>query len=796
MKRPLVIVASLYAAGLLLGDNFHPPLIWLFVVAFALLLAAFFSSRNFLLGPLLVLAGWINLATHTENLSPHDLRNQIGDRVADVILRGTLRETPTFRVFEFNDEESWRTLARINVTEIFDGAQWRPALGQVMVSTAGLLDPIYCARQQIEVSGIVQPPRLPLAEGLFDYRTYLRRQGVYYQLSPTSTNDWKTIGIIAARPLADAFFLWAQKVLQRGLPFEDEPLQLVWAMTLGWKTALTDEVSEPFMRTGTMHIFAISGLHIALIAGIFVALLRVLQVPRGFCGLIVIPLIWFYTMATGWQPSAIRSTIMMTIVVAGWSLKRPTDLINSLSAAAFIILILDPQQLFGASFQLSFFVVLSMALLHSALNKLRVKSLGPDPLLPTHLRPAWRKRLDSPLEYVTAAFATSLAAFLGSLPLVAYYFHLVAPVSLLANFIIVPLSGFALMANLGSLVFGNWFPAATELFNHTGWFLMKLMVDASHWFASWRGGYFYVPSPSILTCVIYYSLLFTVLNGWLVAPRKRVFTIALLIGSLLLCFRNWRVAAQTAKITILPLNGGESVFVDFPSRAHDLLVDCGNKHAVQFISEPFLRAQGVNRIASVVLTHGDSRNIGGFSEIENRFAIKNIFTSALATRSAAYREIIAELKTRPAQWKTVSMGDQLDSWTVLHPQNSDQFSQADDKAVVLRGKVFGKTVLLLSDLGRPGQNVLMERHGNLRADIVVAGIPAQGEPLCDALLEKIQPSLIIITDCEFPATGRASAKLRDRLQKQKAKVVYCRNSGAITLTLAPKKFEIDTTAKN
>src|SRR6185312_5587192 len=118
-----------------------------------------------------------------------------------------------------------------------------------------------------------------------------------------------------------------------------------------------------FIRTGTMHIFAISGLHVALIAAILVQLLRFFQIPRGACGLVIIPLIWFYTGATGWQPSAIRSTIMSSMVVLGWSLKRPSNLLNSLLASAVIILIWQPEQLFQASFQLSFFVVLSMALL-------------------------------------------------------------------------------------------------------------------------------------------------------------------------------------------------------------------------------------------------------------------------------------------------------------------------------------------------------------------------------------------------------------------------------------------------
>ena len=168
--------------------------------------------------------------------------------------------------------------------------------------------------------------------------------------------------------------------------------------------------------------------------------LREMQLPRGLCGWLVIPLIWFYTAATGWQPSAIRSTLMMTIIIAGWSLKRPTDLLNSLATAALIILIFDPQQLFQASFQLSFFVVLGIAVLAPPLERFRSWLLQPDPLLPPELRPRWKQWLDAPVRMVTTSVGTSVAAWLGSMPLIAYYFYMVTPVSLLANVIIVPLS--------------------------------------------------------------------------------------------------------------------------------------------------------------------------------------------------------------------------------------------------------------------------------------------------------------------------------------------------------------------
>ena len=307
-----------------------------------------------------------------------------------------------------------------------------------------------------------------------------------------------------------------------GLPVEDESLHLLWAMVLGWKTGLTSEVAEVFMQSGTLHIFAISGLHIALIAGILIRLLRVLRVSRGASGLVVIPLIWFYTGATGWQASAIRSTVMMTIVIAGWALERPSNLINSLAAAGLVILMWDPRQLFQAGFQLSFFVVLGIALIVPPLETVRQKLLAPDPLLPPELRPGWQRWLDWPIRAVTTSLATSLAAWLGSMPLIAWYFYMITPGSLLANLVIVPLSSIALMSSLGSLICGDWARPLTVLFNHSSWFWMLLMVRLSEWFASLPGAWFYVPQPSLALSALYYLLLGAVLSGVAFAPRWRV----------------------------------------------------------------------------------------------------------------------------------------------------------------------------------------------------------------------------------------------------------------------------------
>jgi beta-lactamase superfamily II metal-dependent hydrolase len=152
------------------------------------------------------------------------------------------------------------------------------------------------------------------------------------------------------------------------------------------------------------------------------------------------------------------------------------------------------------------------------------------------------------------------------------------------------------------------------------------------------------------------------------------------------------------------------------------------------------------------------------------------------TRSTAYRDVTDEIK-KTFHWKAMHSGDTAGEWSVLHPPLSSHFSQADDNALVFWREIAGHAVLLLSTLGREGQDALAASHQNLRADIVVAGLPARDEPLSEPLLNLIQPKLIIVIDSEFPAMRRASAKLRDRLSHQNAPVIYCRDTGAVKLTL-------------
>jgi len=490
---------------------------------------------------------------------------------------------------------------------------------------------------------------------------------------------------------------------------------------------------------------------------------------------------WFYVALTGWPASAIRATVMLTVIITGWMLKRPSDLLNSLFAAALIILLWEPQQIYQAGFQLSFLVVLSMILLLPPLRRLGERLTAPDPLLPESLYPRWRKTFRAPLRYLGDLLLSSFAAWLGSLPLVACYFHLVTPVSTPANLVAVPLCALTLISNLASLLLASWFSPAAQLFNHAGWFFMECIRVGSQWFASWPGAWRYATAPTLFTSALFYALLLAAATGWLFRPERRRWKLAFLAFALGgWCGQYWWEAGAS-RLTILPLSGGHAVFCQAAGGAW--LIDSGPANAIPSLTQPFLQARGVNRLDGMVLTHGDARHAGGAELTASLFPVRQVCVSPVRFRSPSYRRAMETFEASPQRLRKISEGAILGPWTVLHPRADDRFPQADDNALVLMGGFPAARVLLVSDLGRPGQKALLERARDLQADIVVTGLPSASEALGDAFLDAVRPKVIVVADSEYPAMERASPQLRERLSQRGIPVLYTRSAGAVTLEL-------------
>jgi len=797
MKRPLLPVALSYAGGVLLGHWLTPPLAVLFAVTAGLLVAAGVSDRwrPRLLVPLWALAGWVHLLCVTLPLSPRDLRHAFDGRPVLARVRGVLAAEPARRRRRSKSGPAWRTSVVLRVSGVATNDCWRPVRGRVVARIPDRLPAGLHAGAAVEVYGILRRPAGPAVEGLFDWGAFLRQRRIWFELVTEDRRDWRLPETGAPPPGWPARFgAWARRALGRGLPPEDENVELLRAMTLGWRTALTDEVAEPFMRTGTMHLFAISGLHIGLVAAILVALLRVLQVPRGACAGVVLPLLWFYVAVTGWQASAVRASLMMSVVVGGWSLHRPLDLLNSLCAAAWIILLRDPLQLFQASFQLSFFVVLNLALWMPVFEQAGNRLLRIDPLLPPELVPRRRRALNTVLRWTLLSVAVSFSAWLGSLPLIAYYFHLITPVNLLANVLMVPAAAGAVMSCMGSLLTGAWAPALAVGYNHSAWLLMKGMVGFAGWAATWPGAFRYVRAPAPWQMALYYGVLIAVVGGrcWRRGRRRGLVAGAglLALGFLL---PPWFHRHATT-LTVLPLDGGGAWWVDRPGRAEDLLVDCGDEYRMRRLTLPFLRSRGVNVLPTLLLTHGDIRHTGGAAALLAELPVRRVVVGPHPFRSPSYRALVRALEDPAARGefpgggpvlRRVRRGDLVAGWRVLYPGADDRFPRADDHPLILRREFAGGRVLLLPDLGEAGQAALLRHGETLAADVLLAGLPVGEKPLRPPLLARVHPRVAVFSDADWPPAQCAPPGLLARVRARGGLALTTGRDGALILTLRP-----------
>jgi len=793
MKRPFAWPALLFIGGIVLGHALPVPFAFWLVAGLVLAVGAvvFSSRRVVLLSLSIVAAGTAALTLRTQIVGPNDLRSIVGTEPRIVTVRGRITEAPYQR---FYDDRS-RTLTKVKTEQLRfkETDPWRAVAGTAAVINRGDPPEFLWPGQHVEVTGVISQPEPAVAPGLFDYRAYLNLLGIHYHLRAEGPRDWQVLGP-RTPPAGTRFNTWAKRTLAQGLP-QDEALQLLWAMTLGWKTALNGEVSEPFMRSGTLHVFAISGLHVAMIAAIFAGILRACLVPRRICGIVVIAVIWFYTYATGWQASAVRSAVMASVFMGSWVLVRPPDVYNSLAAAALIILLCDPQQLFQAGFQLSFAVVFGLILCGDFVRPWQRRLTQGDPLIPWEVRPGWQRSMIKAATYVGGMAVTATAAFLASVPLIAHYFHLLTPVSLIANLLVVPMSGAALASNLVSLLFGSWCPWLTEIFNNGAWFWMNSMLRVSEWTAHWPGAARHVSTPGPFMTTLYYVLVIAFCARWFAKARFRPWLIGgvAILAILTALDIGKRVSATT--LTVLPLGAGHVVYLDSPPTQPNCLIDCGHERSSKITLKPFLQSRGVNSLAYFALTHGDANHVGGFETVLVYFAPEQVIVPAVRFQSPFYRKAIRTAEQRSLRLVEVAAGAQCGGWTVLYPASEDRFPQADDKALVLAGIFNGTRVLLLGDLGPLGQKALVERGVDIRADLVVVSVPKESEPLLGPLLDKIQPRVIVVADAIYPSDARARPPLRERLARTSATVFYTSEQGAITIDFNSSPAKVIPTRK-
>jgi len=309
---------------------------------------------------------------------------------------------------------------------------------------------------------IVKGPTNPAQ---FNYKEFLKNKGIFHQ-SYLTNNKWtfknENTGLQVKR-----FSLNLRKIalnLLKKYNFSEEVLSVSSALLLGDKDLLDRETVLMYSSSGAMHVLAVSGLHVGIIFlafSYFLFFLDKIKHGKYIKASILILVLWSYALFTGMSASVLRASTMFSFVIIGGVLKRKTNIYNTLTASAFLLLILNPLIIMQVGFQLSYIAVIGIVYLQPKIYKL------------FYLK-NWL------LDKIWIISSVSIAAQIATFPLGMYYFHQYPNYFLLSNLFVIPLA--TIILNLSLIMFVTSFiPFVSEFLGTIVRFLVELLNKSVKW---------------------------------------------------------------------------------------------------------------------------------------------------------------------------------------------------------------------------------------------------------------------------------------------------------------------------
>lgn len=726
-KHPLAVIALSAVAGVLVADHVGGAS-WIWFAGATLLLgfALWRASAASVIAATGLVFGFIHLVC-LSNARDHPLRSLLkpGEKVT-AVLHGTFLRAPMVR-----EDDPARRQASFQVSAIE-----LPTRGKCVTGTAELRvwldDPLFDPRGgEYRLEGALTLTPRAWNPTLFDPIVMALQQGIIGDFTlhhATSEHGESFSPWLAMLHTAERSRDWIAQQVTRGIEDDAIPSTVITTMALGTSDSRATEIAEPFRQTGTLHIFAVSGLHVSLLAVIGWALLRPFGLGRKRALAILIPALFGYAFITGWAPSAARAAWMSAIMLAGPLLNRRARVLNNLGAAALVILASDTLQMFQPGFQLSFIVLAVIALAAGPLTS-RFKAWSSlDPFLPPTVADASQRFGAWTRRWLVGTLCTSTVAWLGSLPLMIAHFHSCTPIAIVANGVLVPLSSLALLIVVLSMLFGlTGLHSLQELLNNSNWAIAKLMMLCSTWFAAIPGGNFALSTDSLR-------------------------------------------AKPAFSLTVLAMPPGEAAQL-LASEDQHWLLDCGHDKSFRRNVQAFLQHDEIVRIDALVLSHADIQHIGAAPALLALNPLAATFVGPhepwrLDSRATAMWQTVHWLEAHHREPLRLVEDDAIheghSTLHVLYPRLSDVHDKADDRSLVVRIDHGPFRILWCNDAGFITEKVLLDRcaPSDLRCDVIVRNQHVADYSALSEFLLAVRPRAIVSSNAPAIAEECLPPKLR------------------------------------
>lgn len=621
--------------------------------------------------------------------------------------------------------------------------------------------PIIKVGQQWQLQVRLKPPHGFHNPPLFDYATWLKRQGISATGYVVAHQPQK---LIHYHPSSYPILYVREFIAKRISASVSSPALagVLIALSVGSRAYLDSNSWQVFQNTGTSHLIAISGLHVGLVALIVFALVSriwrtsarlLLWVPAQRMGaLIALIVVIAYGFLSGMSYPTERAVIMIGMVLLAKWLYQYVVVWQCLVLAFIVILALQPLAITSASFWLSFaavgFLLYGMQGDWKYSGKIR----------------QWLR-----LQWVMA---------LGLLPVTLFFFYKISLILTVANAIAIPWVSFiivpgCLFGSIACLLQLNalsvWIFKLTALCLQPLWWYLQTLAALPHviWYHSYLSWWVFMISTVGVVLIL--------------APKSIPFRYLGFLGLLPLAF--YRLPSPSyGEIWLTLLDVGQGLSVLVQTQRHLLIFDAGPKwyngsDAGAKVIVPYLRAMDLDRIDTLMISHGDNDHIGGAQSILINLPVSKILTS-LPQRFANYSAKACE-QGQQWQWDGVI-------FRVLSPPAGQPYS-VNNSSCVVRVSNGKHSVLLTGDIEKEAEKWLLQSKQILQSDVIV--VPHHGSYTSSTFpfITAVKPSFALIGVGAYNRFHFPKPAIVKRYQATGAKVMTTAQSGVIHCVLSKNR---------
>ena len=507
--------------------------------------------------------------------------------------------------------------------------EWEPCRGMVLLE-----NPSEELRygSEIEVLGSLSKPREADLPGALNYARHLRTRGILHTFRATGeilvlqaeAQGWRKLPAAFARK-REALLGRIVRLLEPG---NDSVLA---AMTLGYRQGMQRDARNDYLRSGMIHLFAISGLHVGILFSLLVPLLALCKVPFRLRYVLAPSLLAVYVLACGAAPSAVRAWLMLAVWSMARATRHPSTPINATLVAACVLILLHPYNLFRSGFQFSFAVVLCLirgwqfaGVLISAMNEREA-------WIPARLQ---HRGIHHGLrDWLAKSLLSMAAAWVGGIGLTAFYNGLFLPAAILTNTVACLLAWGIIAGAIVKLMAGLLLPQFCELYVSAILdSVVQCMRDLAV-LASEHGGVVHLPRPAIILVIGYYLLLGTMLL--LRTSPGRLFAMSATIAAYsaaAFLLPIWVPRAPEIHV-LAPAETNVPLVVIQPHSAGfgPILVNTGPAH-FSYPLEGWLRHRGIGHIERIIAFDNRVAHFGGSEALLATLPVDSLTLIARARR--------------------------------------------------------------------------------------------------------------------------------------------------------------------